>query len=265
LVKNLQQLLVELAQLLVPAGITPKHFGELATRAFVKAACSISKCRNGRINKSRVAVLTALRRAEVTRLISENCAAAPRLPVHQPRTERVIIGWTSDKRYVNRSGNPRRLSITGGRHSFASLAKTFAGDVPHRAVLEELRRLRVVREQGRYVELTVGCTTSNLPALQSLHNVFPVLLDGIQIAAKRSSADLHPSLQRLTLTASDLVDLAVLRERASSGAISFVDGLRRSLQLPTGPPRRNKKIKHRLTVTVLLREHNETNDQEAKR
>src|SRR5689334_5537230 len=62
---NLQQLLLGLAQHLLPAGITPAHFGDLATQAFVKAAAGISKFRNGRVNSSRVAVLTSLRRAEV--------------------------------------------------------------------------------------------------------------------------------------------------------------------------------------------------------
>src|SRR5262245_20720568 len=69
---RLRSFLLGLAKLLVLAGITPKHFSELATRAFVAAACNLSKFRNGKINKSRVAVLTALRRAEVAKILSSH-------------------------------------------------------------------------------------------------------------------------------------------------------------------------------------------------
>src|SRR6185369_7574146 len=67
---GMRSFLLGLAKLLVLAGVTPKHFSELATRAFVEAACDLSRFRNGKINKSRVDVLTALRRAEVAKLLS---------------------------------------------------------------------------------------------------------------------------------------------------------------------------------------------------
>src|SRR5262245_9599798 len=149
---RLRSFLLGLAKLLVLAGITPKHFGELATRAFVDAACDLSKFRNGKINKSRVAVLTALRRAEVAKLLSARDKRAISSMLHQPRTERVIAGWTSDKRYLDEKGRPRRLPLSSSRYSFASLTRTFGGDVPHRALLQELLRLRVVREKGQHVE-----------------------------------------------------------------------------------------------------------------
>ena len=261
--ENLQQFLSEFARLLVPAGVTPKQFEELSTYAFVRAACEFSKFRNGAVNRSRVAVLTALRRAEVQRhlLVSRNAGLIS--SAHRPRTESVIAGWTSDKRY-SRSGLPLRLPISGRNNSFIALAKEFAGDVPHRAVLEELRRLRVVREQNQCVELRVGRARSSVAALQTLRDLFPILLDGVKAARKNKSGAQEPSLQRLTLVASDLVDLSVLRERVTSGASSYLDGLKRSLKRPTVSARK-RKMKHGLTVTLLVREYSSFDEKESNR
>ena len=55
---------------------------------------------------------------------------------------------------------PRQLPIRGRVASFATLVKEFAGDVPPRALLEELRQLRVVRESALGVELVGNGRTS---------------------------------------------------------------------------------------------------------
>src|SRR5262245_5457253 len=87
---TLQRLLRGLAQHLLAVGITPSYFGDLATQAFVRAAAQISKCRNGRVNSSRVAVLTSLRRAEVKRLLIASAEPETTLSRRQPRTQRVL-------------------------------------------------------------------------------------------------------------------------------------------------------------------------------
>jgi hypothetical protein len=250
-----QRSLSSFAKLLLSAGVTPKHFGELATHAFVEAACDRSRFRNGKINKSRVAVLTALRRAEVTRLVSARGTMQPALTAHQPRTERVIAGWTSDRRYLDENGRPRRLRTSSRQRSFASLAKTFGGDVPHRALLDELLQMRAVREQGPYVELLIDRPPLSVAPRQSIQRVLPVLSDGVDVALKNGSANSCFSAQRLTLAASDLVELAMLRERTVSGVDSFLEGLRRSLQSQTRQRRRAKAMRRGITVSVLIREH----------
>src|SRR5205085_3830883 len=68
----LQELLTELAFVLLPRGMTPKRFGELARSAFVQAAADMSKLRNGKVNHSRVAAQTGLRDRKSTRLNSSH-------------------------------------------------------------------------------------------------------------------------------------------------------------------------------------------------
>ncbi len=172
-------MLSELADPLMRAGITPRLFGDLAARAFVKAACKASTLRNGRINQSRVAVLTGLSRAEVRNVMRGPRSTKPRF---QARTQRVIDGWLSDARYLMRAGAPRTLSLSGSAPSFAALVKKYAGDVPHHAVLEELRRLKVVEEDGDRIQLLPPVASASRSFGKSLDLLLALLSDGVAIA-----------------------------------------------------------------------------------
>ena len=173
---EIKEFLTELAVVLLQAGVTPKHFGELAKHAFVEAAGRISKLRNGKINRSR---------AEVKRLLSGKLSPTTQAPTRQSRADRVIGGWMSNPRFLGPHGRPQRLPIVGARVSFASLVKQFGGDVPHRAVLEELRRLRVVRQIGARLELDARKQLPNGRATASLSSLIPVLIDAIRLAGKQ--------------------------------------------------------------------------------
>jgi hypothetical protein len=247
----LQRLLLGLAQQLIPAGLTPSYFGDLATQAFVQAGAQISKCRNGRVNSSRVAVLTSLRRAEVKRLLNESLELRASLLKNQPRTQRVLAGWRTDRRYIDNRGLPRRLQLQGRSGSFASLVQEFGGDVPPRAVLEELRRLRVVRCRGDSIELTRDRVPRDQAAFKSLRGLMEVLLGDLN-AAPQGPSDPNTRLQRIALKAADVIDLKIMQERASAGVDEFLDGLQHSLEFPTMPPRKSKKMKHHLAVTVVV-------------
>jgi uncharacterized protein DUF6502 len=246
---GVKELLTELAAVLLQTGITPKHFAELAKQAFVEAAGTLSKFSNGKINRSRVAVMTGLSRAEVKRLLSGHPSMTASIPSQQSRGERVISGWMSDQRFLDGRGRPQRLPIAGARVSFASLVRKFGGDVPHRAVLEELRRLRVVRQTGTTLELNVRRQLLSSRAAASLSTLIPVLIDGIRLAAIAASSGSDPCIHRLTLTARDLRELALLQNRAVVGITSLLDGLKGSLQRGLRTPETKK---HSLTVTVFV-------------
>ena len=235
--------------MLLQAGITPKHFGELAKQAFVEAAGTLSKFRNGKINRSRVAVMTGLSRAEVKRLLSGRLSMMASIPAQQSRGERVISGWMSDHRFLDGRGRPQRLPIAGTRVSFTSLVRKFGGDVPHRAVLEELRRLRVVRQIGNRLELNARRQLPSGRAAASLSALIPALIDGIRLAVQAASSGSDPLIHRLALTARDLLELALLKDRAAVGITSLLNGLKGSLQ--SGMATAETK-KHSLTVTAFV-------------
>lgn len=183
----LQDMLVELALTLVPRGMTPRKFGELSRYAFARAAAAISQPASDKINHSRVAALTGLSRADVKRLLRSDEATLAAEHRHQVPIVRVMNGWREDRRFVDRHGNPRNLKISGGPSSFVMLTKIYGGDVPHRAILEELRRIGAVRRDGHHVVLTLTQAQRQSRRLPSLA-VLPVVT-GLLVENRKKEPD----------------------------------------------------------------------------
>jgi hypothetical protein len=245
----LQQFLVELALTLLPRGMTPKRFGELARSAFVRAAADLSRLRNGKVNYSRVAAQTGLSRGDVRRLL-EHEVQPYRGPDRAP-VERVITGWRTDRQFTDRRGHPRRLKRHGLGASFVALARKFGGDVPHKALLDELRRMGVVRCDEQSVRLLKSQNLRKRNDFAFLSPVLPTLLDSLRIASKRAGSKAS-SIHRLTIPAETEIDLAIVRERCLSSAKSMLDGLGGSLRARVSVPRRRSSPPHSFTLTVLL-------------
>ncbi len=89
---------------------------------------------------SRVSILTGLSRKEVGRVrklpIPDDAEAVGRYN----RAARVLTGWVRDQVFSDRQGSPAVLSVEGTGATFAELVRRFSGDVPVRAVLDELLR-----------------------------------------------------------------------------------------------------------------------------
>jgi hypothetical protein len=175
---------------------------------------------------------------------------------HQPRTQRVIEGWISDRNYQDRFGDTRALRISGAGNTFESLAKKFAGDVPHIAVLEELIRMRAVRVDSSHVRLQGPTSNAFSSLVKSINTVLPVVRDGVSAVTTHADSNSSPPVFRLTLKAADSRDVAVVRERVVAGASVFLHGLDRSLRRPRRPARAG--YDHRVTISVLVSEQTST-------
>jgi hypothetical protein len=248
----LRELLAELAFALIPHGMTPKTFDELARHAFVSVAADLSRLHNGRVNYSRVAAQTGLSRADVRRLLAHDAQDSPRLD--RAPVERVINGWRTHRQFAGRNGRPKQLKIHGSGASFVTLAKKFGGDVPHKALLDELRRMGAVVGDEKGVRLQTSGDLRQRHDFAFLSPVLPALVDGLRIASKRSSSQ-HSSVHRLTIPAETEVDLAILRERCATSAKSMLDGLADSLGRRLSVRRKRGKAAHSFAVTVLLVEN----------
>lgn len=123
------------ATLALPMGFSIGEFVAASKDAFINAATDILKSRKIRPTTSRIAVMTGLTRAEVARIRD----GVPSLPaaVSEPRTERVMNAWFTEPDYLDESGNPRHLPEFGS-NSFDTLVRHHSGDMPRRALLEEL-------------------------------------------------------------------------------------------------------------------------------
>lgn len=134
-----------LVRLLLRNGIPYGTFSDIAKRVYVEVATEEFCIPGRKQSKSRVSILTGLSRKEVLRVrrlpAPEDLGAGARYN----RAARVIAGWVRDRRFRDDTGNPAELSFEGGDASFGKLVKTYSGDAPARAVLDELLRVESVQ------------------------------------------------------------------------------------------------------------------------
>lgn len=148
--KALFRILRPLARLLLRNGIPFGEFSELVKRAYVEAAMEDFTDGRRKPTDSRAAVMTGLTRKEVKRqreiLADEDAVPANRS--HANRASRVVSGWVHDSVFQTRDGQPAILAFEGAG-SFTELVRHYSGDMPPRAVLDELLRVGVVAVDGQ--------------------------------------------------------------------------------------------------------------------
>ncbi len=147
-------LLKQLASLAIRFGITPKEVGDIVKVECVNEAAQVATLRNGRVNHSRVAVITGLSRNEIRRLLGTSGTRAPAASRH--RAWRLISAWLTDPRFLDSGLAPRVLPIRSARSSFSDLARQYCGDVPEKAVLVELQRIGAIELANGKVRLKRG-------------------------------------------------------------------------------------------------------------
>jgi hypothetical protein len=166
-----------LASILLPIGFGLGDFISSARAAFVEAAADQIKKGGNRPTAARIAVVTGMSRAEVARTRRHDMLFAK--PFAAQRTERVMHGWFADAQFVEPTGNPRALPMTGPR-SFDELVRKYSGDIPRRAVLDELLAggMAEITESGsvkalrRHYLLASGQSVSDLDGLAADSEVF---------------------------------------------------------------------------------------------
>jgi hypothetical protein len=148
------QLLRPVCRLLLRHNVPFGVLEELAKQAYVQVAMAEFGIPGKKPSISRASILTGLTRKDVQRLVMfpEPARVGPSDAVN--RATRVLTGWVRDPLYQDPSGQPRPLAVHDGEHSFADLVRRHSGDMPVRAVLDELLRVgAVVRREDQLLEL----------------------------------------------------------------------------------------------------------------
>ena len=137
-------LLGPLVRILLRNGVPYGAFADIAKRVYVAVATDEFGIPGRKQSKSRVSILTGLSRKEVLRLKRlrdlDDLGAAQRYN----RAARVISGWVRTPVFLDASGNPADLPFEGGNTSFSALVRSYSGDAPARAILDELLRVGAV-------------------------------------------------------------------------------------------------------------------------
>jgi hypothetical protein len=120
-------------------------FEEVARRVYVDVAEKDFGIKGKKQTTSRIGVLTGLNRKEVARLLKAPISEDEPRPLPRNRAERVLTGWLRDDDFLDSKGDPLSLPFNGSS-SFSKLAKRYSGDMPPRAIADELIRVGVVEE-----------------------------------------------------------------------------------------------------------------------
>src|SRR5512134_2010063 len=94
---------------------------------------------------SRIAILTGLTRKEVKALLAQPRTGDDSTEEEYNRAAWVIAGWLKDPQFGDGRGHPALLPMEGKRGSFAALVKVYSGDIPVRAMLDELLHVGAVQ------------------------------------------------------------------------------------------------------------------------
>lgn len=212
----------------VPFGV----FAELAKHVYVQSAMHDMTLPGRRPTLSRASVLTGLTRKDVQRIVAEEGPRAPEGDEGYNRAVRVLGGWARDAAFCAADGRPAPLHLTAGEASFAQLVRRHSGDMPMRAVLDELLRVGAVRlaEDGR-VELLQAAYVPREGVVQKLGILGQDVADLVEtIDHNLQHGDEAPRYQRKVMYRNFPADQArVFQQRAAGQAQQLLEEMDRWL------------------------------------
>ncbi|MCG7963450.1 MAG: DUF6502 family protein, partial [Candidatus Thiodiazotropha taylori] len=158
LTASILKLLRPLVRLMLRNGFTYGDFADLSKWTFMDVASKEFGIPGRKQTVSRVSVITGLTRKEVSRLQKIDTPDDSAIAHQYNRAARVISGWLRDKRFTDKKGEPAALEFDKGKNSFSDLVREHSGDVPPRAIYDELLRVGTIakNESGKITLLSDG-------------------------------------------------------------------------------------------------------------
>ena len=132
-----------LVRILLRHGVTADACNDLLRRVYVDVAEKEFAIDGRKQTAARISLLTNINRKEVGRLKKLPILEPQSLDEHHNRAARVISGWLRDPHFQDAKGDPDTLPVDGKR-SFTELVKRHSGDVPARAIADELKRVGAI-------------------------------------------------------------------------------------------------------------------------
>ncbi len=140
-----RRVLYPLVRILLRHGIAFDDFAEIARRIYVEVGMNEIGITGRKPSISRVAILSGLTRKEIQRIVNIDPAVDAEGEARYNRAARVVAGWVRDTQFADAAGEPRMLALgSDDAPGFAELVKRYSGDVPARAMLDELLRVGAV-------------------------------------------------------------------------------------------------------------------------
>ncbi len=139
------RILRPLVRLLLRNGMSFVTFSNIAKWVYVDVAAREFGLDGRKQSVSRVSVITGLSRKEVKKVKEMSPPVDTVFAEQYNRAARVIAAWRREKEFTDSSGDPLVLPLQGKGYTFSELVRKFSGDLPFRAVLDELVNAGAVR------------------------------------------------------------------------------------------------------------------------
>lgn len=144
------KLLRPLIRILLRNGIPYGTFADLAKRVYVDVAADEFGIPGRKQSISRISIITGLSRKEISRVNLLPEQRDEDATERYNRAARVISGWVRDRDFLDDQNRPAELRMEGSGPTFNELVRRFSGDVPARAVLDELLHVGAVERVGTH-------------------------------------------------------------------------------------------------------------------
>lgn len=148
LVLALRRVLRPLVRLMLARGMTYPYLAELLKTLFVEVADKEFRIGNKPSTDSRINLMTGVHRKDVSRLRQVLESSEETVPSVVSLGAQLVAVWLGSSRYLDGGGRPLplpRFASEGGELSFEGLVASVNSDIRSRVVLDEWRRLGVVR------------------------------------------------------------------------------------------------------------------------
>jgi uncharacterized protein DUF6502 len=139
-----QSILRPLVRVLLRNGIPFGTLAEIVRRVYVEVAEADFALPGKKQTVSRISTITGLTRKDVARLQAQEMRLQTPDAERHNRPARVIGGWVRSKAYHDKKGRPADLPVEGEKGSFTALVREFSGDIPSRAIADELIRIGAI-------------------------------------------------------------------------------------------------------------------------
>jgi len=142
----IQHILRPLFRILLRKRLSFNEFLDLAKQTYLQVAMEDFQIPGRKQTVSRVSVLSGLSRKEVSRVLALQPATDAMAGERYNRAARVVAAWVRESPFTDSAGEPKVLPLQSGSPSFAELVRGYSGDMPARAVLDELLRVGAVEQ-----------------------------------------------------------------------------------------------------------------------
>ena len=231
IIAALTVLLRPLVRILLRHGIPFDVLAAVARRVYVHVAAEEFVLPGRKQTTSRVSILTGLTRKEVRRITMAADVEDQEATDRYNRAARVMAGWIRDKNFQGKSGAPLALPVEGKTASFGALVRCYSGDMPVRAMLDELLRAGAVRKtRDGCIRLQARFYVPEKSETEKLHILGTDTADLIATIAHNLKTQTVPRFQRKVMYDNVPVEAVQEFQRLSAErAQAFLEGIDRWL------------------------------------